>query len=322
MQEELTFDLEQQKLFLKEINSILKKQTKELQNNEESFKHEILEKNKRVDELEIDKRILQKFVTGQAVGKSGYYKRLSIIAAVMFVSSYLLLPANSLFLNEPNNALSTHLTSRYVIENLQGDTVDTWMSWRLSDGEQMTVNIVNSDIATQDKIDAIKDTILSEETILLDDSLLGKGPAGSTSLYYKGWMGALGEAAKQPALYYIPVTFNVLESSRGEGDIIIALTNLKDADGYSGYTKSITNENQILKSSITIYDVDNLTPEQIATITRHEFGHALGLAHSTATEDLMAPSISTPYPFVSECDIDALVALYDGQKSSKVVCEK
>lgn len=322
MQVEQVFDLEQQKLFLKEINSILKKQTNVLQNSEESLKHEILEKNKRVDELEIDKKILQRLVTGQALGKSNHYKRLSIVAAVVFASSYLLLPANSSFLNEPNNVFSTPLTSRYVIENLQGDTIDTWMSWRLSDGGQMTVNIVNSDITTQDKIDAIKDTILSDETMSIDDSLLGKGPAGSTSLYYKGWMGALGEAGKQQALYYIPATFNVLESSRGEGDITITLTNLKDADGYSGYTKSITNENQILKSSITIYDVDNLTSEQIATITRHEFGHALGLAHSTATEDLMAPSISTPYPFVSDCDIDALVALYNGQKSSKVVCEK
>ena len=322
MQVEQVFDLEQQKLFLKEINSILKKQTTGLQNNEKSLKHEILEKNKRVDELEIDKKILQKLVTRQPAGKAGYYKRLSIITGVIFASCYLLLSEDSLFFNELNTSPSIPITSRYVIENLQGDTVDTWMSWRLLDGEQLIVNIVNSNIVSQDKIDAIKNVIVSEESVEIDDSLLNKGPAGSTSLYYKGWGGALKKVSEHNTEFYIPTTFFIVESHKGEGDVIITLSNHKDTDGYSGYTKSITDQNQILKSYITIYDVDNLTPEQIATITRHEFGHALGLAHSTATEDLMAPSISTPYPFVSECDIDALVALYNDQKSSKVVCEK
>jgi predicted Zn-dependent protease len=56
-------------------------------------------------------------------------------------------------------------------------------------------------------------------------------------------------------------------------------------------------------------------------IIRHEFGHVAGLAHSTAPEDLMYPVIQTPAPFISECDIDALVHLYTGGKTSQVICE-
>ena len=50
-------------------------------------------------------------------------------------------------------------------------------------------------------------------------------------------------------------------------------------------------------------------------------GHAIGLAHSTAPEDLMHPEIKTNFPYISECDIDALQSLYDGAKTSQVVCE-
>ncbi len=206
--------------------------------------------------------------------------------------------------------------SRYHIENLRGDTIDTWKSWFLVEDVALTVSIVNSELVSQEKINAIKDSILSEESIEIDDSLQHKGPAGSTSVYYMGWKGALEQASKHNT------KFNIIESSKGVPDITIQLTNLRDTNGVSGYTKSITDGSQILKTSITIYGVDSLTSENLATITRHEFGHALGLAHSTAPEDLMAPTINTSYPYISECDVDAVVSLYDNKKSSQVICEK
>jgi hypothetical protein len=47
----------------------------------------------------------------------------------------------------------------------------------------------------------------------------------------------------------------------------------------------------------------------------------MGLAHTTAIEELMAPTITTNYPYISPCTVDALVKLYDGNQKSEVVCQ-
>jgi len=44
-------------------------------------------------------------------------------------------------------------------------------------------------------------------------------------------------------------------------------------------------------------------------------------AHSTAPEDLMYPTIETNFPYISDCDIDAMEKLYDGGNTSEVICE-
>ena len=215
---------------------------------------------------------------------------------------------------------NSQLKSRHLIENLRGDTVDTWKSWRLV-GTTLNVNVLNAKGLSEDRIDIIEESILSETELEIDDSLTHKGPKGFSSKYYVGWAGALKQAEKQDTVYNIPTEFNVLTSSGGEGDIIITLTNLRDSDGYSGYTKSIVEGNEILKSFITIYDVNNLSDEELGTIVRHEFGHAIGLGHSTAPEDLMAPNIDMTVPYISECNIDAIAELYNGIQGS-TVCEK
>ena len=214
-------------------------------------------------------------------------------------------------------------SSHYLIQNLKGDTINTWLSWRLTDGEILHVNIVDAQKYPKQS-EIIKDTILSIETIEIDDSLLHKGPKGQTSTYFIGWKGALEKISEIPTKFYIPTNLEIVESANNEGDITIQLTTAQNGDGYSAFTKSIADEsrNQILKSEITIYEIDKLSSADLSTILRHEFGHALGLAHSTAPEDLMAPVISTDYPYISECDLDALSHLYNGGESSKVVCEK
>lgn len=215
------------------------------------------------------------------------------------------------------------VTSGYVIQNLKGDTIDTWLSWRLVEGDIMHVNIVNGH-KFPEKVEIIKNAILSIETIEIDNLLLHKGPKGTTSVFYMGWVGALEKSSETPTSLFIPTKFDVTESTSGAGDITIRLSTDRSGDAYSGWTKSIADEtqNQILKSEITIFDVDNLTDNQLTTIMRHEFGHALGLAHSTTPEDLMAPTVTTEFPYISECDVDAIVGLYDGAKKSEVICEK
>ncbi len=246
----------------------------------------------------------------------GGFRRTIIVSILILGSLAFYTYGNSSELSE------TTLEPRSIIENLRGDTIDTWKSWFLVEDKALTVSIVNSELVSQEKINAIKDSILSEESIEIDDSFQHKGPVGSTSVYYMGWKGALEQASKQNTQFNVPSEFSIIESSKGVPDIIIHLTNLKDRNGDYGYTNSITDGNQILKATITIYDVDSLSSENLATITRHEFGHALGLGHSTAPEDLMAPLIITSFPYISECDVDAIVSLYDNKKSSQVICEK
>ncbi|HSD05139.1 MAG TPA: hypothetical protein VLB45_05235, partial [Nitrosopumilaceae archaeon] len=98
-------------------------------------------------------------------------------------------------------------TGRYVIENLIGDTTDTWLSWQLIPGKILSVNIVNPQIADEEKIQSIKNAILSEESIEIDDSLLHKGPKGTMSTYYVGWQGALKKVSEKDTKFYIPTTF-------------------------------------------------------------------------------------------------------------------
>ncbi len=293
---EQLLDLQSQKTLLNAINSKLKQQNQYLQ-------------------AEIR---LQKSENKKSYHKTPYKTTMAVGFSVIALFAFAQYLENVQFDANTNSQYKT----RYVIDNLRGDTIDTWMHWNLVDGEQLAINIVNSDEVSKEAIDAITDAIVSDEIMQIDDSLLHKGPQGTSSTYYKGWSGALKEAAKNPTKFHIPMEFVMLESAKGEGNITIHLLTEKDSDGYSGYTKSITESNQILKSTITIYDVDSLSAEQISTIVRHEFGHALGLAHSTAPEDLMAPLISTQYPFISECNIDAIVALYDGNENGQVTCEK
>lgn len=40
-----------------------------------------------------------------------------------------------------------------------------------------------------------------------------------------------------------------------------------------------------------------------------------------APEDLMAPTLTTEFPYISPCDVDAIVSLYDNGGQSKVICE-
>ncbi|WKT58559.1 matrixin family metalloprotease [Candidatus Nitrosotenuis chungbukensis] len=251
--------------------------------------------------------------------KSLLIAELSVLPAV-FLLIFMSGITDDLLDSSPENPVG-HMKTRYFTENLRGDTVDTWKSWRLT-GTTLAVNILKSPRVTDHQLDVIHNAIASEKTVEFDDSIVHKGPKGTTSVYYQGWAGALKSASKEDTKYQVPTDFNFINSSGGEGDIIITLSNIKDSDGYTGYTKSVTEENEILKSFITIYDISNLTDDQLGTIVRHEFGHALGLGHSTATEDLMAPTIDMTIPYISECNVDAMADLYNANEGRQTVCEK
>lgn len=222
-----------------------------------------------------------------------------------------------------NEIESKSMTSGFVIENLRGDTIDTNLHWNIIPGQKLTVNILNADSYDPAVIEAIKNAILSEDVVEVDNSLMHKGPKGTISTMYEGWKGALVFASQTETEYYIPTDFEFIESNRGIGDITIELTNLSNGDGFSGWTSVVADStlNEILKSRITIFNVDKLSPIDIEIITKHEMGHALGLSHSSAPEDLMYSTIETNFPYVSDCNTSAITKLYDGNTQSSIECE-
>jgi len=250
-------------------------------------------------------------------------KNLQILTLMLLTGLIIMVGTNFVpvenLLENSNEQIS--VKSKYIIENLKGDTIDIQKYWKIIPGEPLYVNIINSDNLPEEKLQVVKDTILSTEFHEIDDNMLGKAPKGTMSKYYLGWKGALS-TIEQETENYIPKNFEIISSSNGAGDIIITLTNKIDGDGMAGITKSTVHGDQILKSEITIYDASSLSDRELEKVSRHEFGHAMGLAHSTAPEDLMHPEIKSPYPFIADCNISAIIALYDGKVDDKVVCEK
>jgi hypothetical protein len=243
-----------------------------------------------------------------------------ILISIAFISIAFISIASGYYLSTLNEVEDPLMKSRYLIENLKGDTIDTWKFWKINHGSKFYVNLVNSDFLTEEQMVVVKDVIHSDESLEIDNSISHKGPKGISSTFYLGWGGAL-RSISEPTKYPIPVDFEINESTIEAGNVNIVFSNSRDTDGYSGFTKSVVDGDNILKSTITIYDTKNLSKNQLATILRHEFGHAIGLAHSTAPEDLMSPLITTPTPYISECDLDAVRALYDGNFEDKVVCK-
>lgn len=306
-------------LAIRSIKQNIKKSLEFQRENEEMIRT-LVSLNKEYQKLE-EKTLKKPKVKAIVVSKRHYFVIIIFVVIFTGMLNFYIFYQNQIIVYEIG-LLGTPMKSGYVIQNLKGDTIDTWLSWKLPQGTSLVVNIVNSELVSPEKILAIKDSIISDEVIALDDSLLHKGPKGSISAYYKGWGGALKNISNNLTQFYLPHKIDIIESTKGEGSVLIMLTDVENADGYTGYTKSISDQNQILKSTITIYNADALDANQLGIIIRHEFGHALGLAHSTAPEDLMAPIIKTDYPYISECDLDALLKLYDGSKKSQVICEK
>ncbi len=268
--------------------------------------HDIIEQNR--------------YTTSNEKLQSQNKKQLIVIVTMIVVIT----SVGTLYLVQPyySQSPSASFSTNYLIQNLKGDTVDTWVSWKKSDDGLFHVHVQNSQYATKERLDAILDTIMSQKKIELDNSLMHKGLKGTSSTYYAGWYGALNSITTD-------TKFNIVKNLHfhvdtvATGDIMINLVALSNPDGYSAYTNSIIDEqnHQILKSTITVYNIDKISLEDLKALVRHELGHGFGLAHSTATEDLMAPIITTNYPYISQCDLDAITHLYDGGQRSTVICE-
>jgi hypothetical protein len=196
---------------------------------------------------------------------------------------------------------------------LMGDTQDTWHTWEIEKEQSLQINLTDNRYATPQRIALINQTIMSDETLEIDDSLMHKGSKGQTSTYYLGWHGALNSITDTK--FPVPKNLEFSLTEKGEGNIKIHLNNIKHPLGLSGFTQK--HQDTMI---VEIFDIEQLSRSQLTTIIRHELGHTFGLYHSTAPEDLMAPETITNFPYISPCNIMALQSLYDGQ--SKVTCKK
>src|SRR2546428_11793834 len=188
-----------------------------------------------IKELEQEKLILGKMVQNEEKRYTQLSRKHLLVVAGLIAVIGVVITAYSLFVVQlvgqeyrvPNTGSRN---DGYVIQNLSGEQISTWLSWRLVDGTVLHVNVIGAD-KYPGKLDLIKDVLLSQKAIEIDDSLLGNGPKGSTSTYYTGWGGALAKASKEPTQLYIPTKLDVIESHTRAGDIVIKLTDEQNRDG-------------------------------------------------------------------------------------------
>jgi len=317
-------ELEKEKEKL-EMQILTDKKIHELEKSNIKLETQLTSESQNLLELKKEKEFLTKKADSREktsfVMMKKYYSTIAIAGLIMggFVGAFTFYE-NSMQ-DDYVMLVGEHAKSKYLVENLRGDTLKTWFPWMLVGGQALHVNILDNNSATQERIDIIKNAIESEETLVIDYTLPYTTPKKTNPTYYKGWTGALLLAAQQDTILNIPTNFEFSNSNLQLGDITVELLSLSDPDGYAGYTKSVVDQGEILKSHIIIYDVNSISNEQLSTTILHEFGHALGLSHSSAPDDLMYPVLETDFPYISECMIDAISGLYDGIKTSEVECQ-
>ena len=273
--------------------------------NDETQSNDDLAENigKLSDEIDVSKGIFEKTV-------KNIKKNLAIIGIALIILTITLV-VFVFFIPFFSYTTGYALRSNYEMENMNGNKITTWVSWHVGKDDQLHIHVQDSPEVTKERMHVIADVILSNKTISVGNKT-----------YYAGWLGAIQDTHHQNVVNAIPFHFHVMNTSSASSNVVIKLANLENHDGYTGYTKIIASNthHQILQSIITIYRIDELTDSELALVMRHELGHAFGLTHSDNPDDLMYSIISRSLPYVSKCDAQAIVNLYNGTGTNTVTC--
>ena len=181
------------------------------------------------------------------------------------------------------------------------DETTTNLPFDMEGGKVLYIAINADPSITAEKINVVKQAIMSKSSFVKD---------GKT--FYEGWQGALIEASKNHTRVAMPLQLRFLNSNSHMANVTIILLPTDSNTGYSGLTTFVTDHEMIKSSRMILYDTNKMSDKELSALTRHEFGHVLGLAHSIQIDNLMYPKINPQFAFISECNIHALVSLYNG----------
>jgi len=168
------------------LKSIEEEQTRLLKRKTQSLKTELDNTNLLIDNsnhknynFDESTKIENKKILKSSFGKNNLIQNITknhviffsaVILLVLFVN---LIDDEYFIFNSDSNDV-TPMTSKFVIENLRGDTIDTMKSWRLLSGEMLNVYLINDDILTVEQQDAVNKVIMST-AIQLDDFMVNRG---------------------------------------------------------------------------------------------------------------------------------------------------
>ena len=129
-----------------------------------------------------------------------------------------------------------------------------------------------------------------------------------------GWQGALDRLTQAYPDNNVPNKFQLVTNEL-LADITVKLDSLPDVNKNRGGVALTTSTPTLMIPhtigvSIIVFDADDKNKLIVASIMRHELGHALGLGHTERFNDLMSPAIIFDMKTISSHNIESLYQLY------------
>jgi len=182
-------ELRQEKMMFEKFTDLTESEKEEMKQAKDKMQQDYEIERQSSLEKEQEKMFMEKELEVETRekenAKTKYYKAIivSAIAIAVITGAYSVMFAE--LAGQQYKIEIEPQTTGYTIQNLRGDTIDTYLSWRLVEGDTITVNILNAAKYDPKVIESIKKTILSEEILEIDNSLLHKGPKGDVKKLYE-----------------------------------------------------------------------------------------------------------------------------------------